>query len=118
MIHDLDDLLFIKGREFIKKVYQQKLQEHIERTASEMAAKLPDCLDIRNNFQKAKGEKEFQLDGAKWLWNVVRDVFGKTDECLDIYHASEHLASCGKILYGNGQTFMDWLDRMRFVLLS
>jgi hypothetical protein len=306
MIHDLDDLLFIKGREFIKKIYQQKLQEHIERTeaktetqqcsqckkktkiinkktktivsahghvtlhrrrfdcspcehsaffvdiilgiddgytnklkrlvarcsgfwsyrlaaenleefcaiqlshtfigkladktAGEMAAKLPDCSDIRNTFQKAKGEKEFQLDGtsvntrnadgkaewremkvgafakrergksalpsewesrklpeptvlsafaaieckedfqercqaerrrlgvggvtstlgdgAKWLWNVVRDVFGKTDECLDIYHASEHLASCGKILYGNGQVFLDWLDRMRFVLLS
>ena len=26
-------------------------------------------------------------DGAKWIWNIIRELFGKTDECLDIYHA-------------------------------
>jgi len=57
-------------------------------------------------------------DGAAWVWNIVREVFGKTDECLDIYHALEHVASCGKVLYGSGQAFTDWLDRMRMVLLS
>jgi len=57
-------------------------------------------------------------DGALWIWNLVFRVFGKTAECLDIYHALEHVAACGKALYGSGPTFTDWLDRMRSVLLS
>jgi hypothetical protein len=57
-------------------------------------------------------------DGAKWIWNIVREVFGKTDECFDIYHALEHVSSCGKALYGEGETFLSWLDKMRLVLLS
>jgi len=57
-------------------------------------------------------------DGAKWIWNIVREVFGKTDECLDIFHALEHVADCGKALYGEGDSFTSWLDKMRLVLLS
>ena len=169
-------------------------------TAGEIAAKLPNIPDIRNEFQKAKGETEFETDGtsvhirndedkaqwremkvgilakrergesavpsewatrtlpeptvvsafaaieskeeflercqrerrrlgvggvtsalgdgALWIWSIVVTVFGKTAECLDIYHALEHVATCGKILYGNGADFTAWLDRMRLVLLS
>ena len=57
-------------------------------------------------------------DGAKWIWNIIRELFGKTDECLDIYHALEHVASCGKTLHGAGESFTSWLDKMRLVLLS
>jgi hypothetical protein len=57
-------------------------------------------------------------DGAKWIWNIVREVFGDTDECLDIYHALEHVSACGKALYGDGDPFTSWLDKMRLVLLS
>jgi hypothetical protein len=57
-------------------------------------------------------------DGAAWLWNIVFAVFGKTAECLDIYHALEHVVACGKILYGNGSALAEWLDRIRLVLLS
>jgi len=57
-------------------------------------------------------------DGAKWIWNLVREVFGKTDECLDIFHALEHVSACGKTLYGEGTSFVSWLDKMRLVLLS
>jgi hypothetical protein len=57
-------------------------------------------------------------DGAKWIWNIIREVFGKTDECLDIYHALEHVSDCGKVLYGEGETFISWLDKIRLVLLS
>jgi hypothetical protein len=57
-------------------------------------------------------------DGAAWIWNLIREVFGKTDECLDIYHALEHVSDCGKVLYGSGQGFKDWLERVRLVLLS
>jgi len=57
-------------------------------------------------------------DGAAWIGNLIRDIFGKTDECLDIYHALEHVSACGKALYGIGQSFKDWLDRVRLVLLA
>ena len=57
-------------------------------------------------------------DGAVWIWNLIRDIFGKTDECLDIYHALEHVSACGKALCGTGQSFKDWLDRVRLVLLA
>ena len=57
-------------------------------------------------------------DGALWIWSLVFFVFGKTMECLDIYHALEHVAACGKALYGSGSTFTDWYEQMRLVLLS
>jgi len=57
-------------------------------------------------------------DGAKWIWNIVREVHGKTDECLDFYHAAEHVSACGKVLYGEGDAFKEWFERMRLVLLS
>jgi hypothetical protein len=57
-------------------------------------------------------------DGAKWIWNVVGEVFGKTEECLDIFHALEHISECGKKLYGESELATEWVDRMRMVLLS
>jgi hypothetical protein len=57
-------------------------------------------------------------DGAKWLWNVSREVFGKTDECLDIYHGAEHISDCGKVVFGETQAATEWFERMRLVLLS
>jgi hypothetical protein len=57
-------------------------------------------------------------DGAKWIWNVVRDVFGKTDECLDIYHGAEHISDCGKALIEGAAERKEWFERMRMVLLS
>ena len=57
-------------------------------------------------------------DGAVWIWSIIFTVFGKTSECLDIYHALENVSACGKALYGSGQQFTDWLDHMRLVLLS
>jgi hypothetical protein len=57
-------------------------------------------------------------DGAKWIWNIVRDVFGKTDECLDIYHGAEHISDCGKVLFESASERTEWFERMRLVLLS
>ena len=37
---------------------------------------------------------------------------------MDIYHALEHVSACGKALCGTGQSFKDWLDRVRLVLLA
>ena len=41
-------------------------------------------------------------DGAEWIWNIIREVFGNVRECLDIYHALEHLSNTGKVLYKEG----------------
>ena len=57
-------------------------------------------------------------DGAKWIWNVRRPVFGTGTECLDIYHAAEHTSDCGKVLFGETQAKTDWFERMHMVLLS
>ena len=57
-------------------------------------------------------------DGAKWIWNVVGEVFGKTEECLDIYHGAEHISDCGKVLFGESPTGGVWFEGMRLVLLS
>ena len=56
------------------------------------------CQSMRRTLGVGGGSSALG-DGAKWIWNVVRDVFGKTEECLDIYHASEHISDCGKVLY-------------------
>ena len=39
-------------------------------------------------------------DGAHWIWDSVSLEFGKVQECLDVYHALEHLSATGKALYG------------------
>jgi len=37
-------------------------------------------------------------DGAAWIGNIVREVFGKIKECLDVYHGLEHVSDTGKVL--------------------
>jgi len=56
-------------------------------------------------------------DGAKWVWNVTRAVFGKTEECLDIYHGVQNISDCGKVLFAEAER-KEWFERMRMVLLS
>jgi len=57
-------------------------------------------------------------DGAKWIWNIVGEVFGKTEECLDIYHGAEHISDCGKIVFGESAVRTEWFEQMRLVLIS
>ncbi|GHT46966.1 hypothetical protein FACS189454_08910 [Planctomycetales bacterium] len=38
-------------------------------------------------------------DGAKWIWNLSEHLFVNTAECLDVFHAAEHISSCGKVLF-------------------
>jgi hypothetical protein len=43
-VHDLDDFLIDAGREFLKEVYQQKLQERIKQIETTPETKqCPDC---------------------------------------------------------------------------
>ena len=50
-------------------------------------------------------------DGAAWIGNIVREVFGKIRECLDVYHGLEHVSATGKVLYGEGtEAYEKWLE--------
>ncbi len=39
-------------------------------------------------------------DGAPWIWNLAEEHFPGAIQIVDLYHAREHLANLGKILYG------------------
>ena len=41
-------------------------------------------------------------DGATWIWNLATEHFHASRQTVDWYHASEHLANAGNILYGEG----------------
>jgi hypothetical protein len=64
------------------------------------------------------GVKSALGDGALWIWSLIFFLFGKVMECLDIYHAAEHISDCGKVLFGVGEEQKAWFERMRLVLLS
>jgi hypothetical protein len=64
------------------------------------------------------GVKSALGDGAKWIGSLVFFLFGRVSECLDIYHAAEHISDCGKVLFGVGEVKTEWFERMRLVLLS
>lgn len=39
-------------------------------------------------------------DGAPWIWGIAEEHFSGALQIVDLYHAREHLANLGKILYG------------------
>jgi len=41
-------------------------------------------------------------DGAPWIWNLAAEHFGRRVEIIDFYHATEHLWTVAKALYGEG----------------
>jgi hypothetical protein len=58
-------------------------------------------------------------DGAQWIWNIIREVFGKIRECLDIYHGLEHLSDTGKVLYKEGsEDYQQWQEATKWELLE
>ena len=58
-------------------------------------------------------------DGAPWLWNIIREVFGKVRECLDVYHGLEHVSGTGKVLYGEGtKEYQQWQEETTLEFLE
>jgi hypothetical protein len=41
-------------------------------------------------------------DGASWIWNLAGEHFHDSQQVVDWYHAAQHLANAGKVLYGEG----------------
>jgi hypothetical protein len=39
-------------------------------------------------------------DGAKWIWDQARHCWTKAQWVLDVFHVSQHIHDCGKILFG------------------
>ncbi|MGH2461015.1 MAG: ISKra4 family transposase [Chloroflexota bacterium] len=50
-------------------------------------------------------------DGAVWIWNLAADHFGTRVEIVDVYHASEHLWTLARALFGAETTeAATWAD--------
>jgi hypothetical protein len=41
-------------------------------------------------------------DGARWIWTAAADQFGDRIEIVDWYHASEHVWTVARAVYGDG----------------
>jgi hypothetical protein len=49
-------------------------------------------------------------DGAVWIWRLADDRFKDAHQRLDFYHAVQHLAAVGRVLFGEDQTQLKaWL---------
>jgi hypothetical protein len=58
-------------------------------------------------------------DGAEWIWNQAAAQLPGAAGLLDIYHAGEHLAACGRELYGEGTAeARAWLGQTRAAVLA
>lgn len=54
---------------------------------------------LRRGFGSAKWVVVI-ADGSPWIWNIKADRWADATEILDFYHASEHLWTVGRALYG------------------
>jgi hypothetical protein len=43
-------------------------------------------------------------DGGPWIWGIAAQCFPWATETVDLYHAREHLANLGKVVYGPTST--------------
>jgi hypothetical protein len=67
----------------------------------------------------ATGDISVLADGAEWIGNISRDVFGGVRECLDVYHALEHWSDTGKVLYKEGtEEYKQWQESTKWELLE
>ena len=58
-------------------------------------------------------------DGASWIWRTTGEQFEGGDGVLDIFHASQHIATAANALHGEGTAeAADWLDGGRARLLA
>lgn len=41
-------------------------------------------------------------DGAAWIWNLIKEHFYDSRQCVDWYHATQHLWNVAHLLHGEG----------------
>jgi hypothetical protein len=58
-------------------------------------------------------------DGADWIWKAAAEQLPGSGGVLDIFHAIEHIAGCGREVFGEGSAqARTWTDRGREMLLA
>jgi hypothetical protein len=58
-------------------------------------------------------------DGAQWIWEETSMHLAGASENLDVFHALEHVAATGGVLFGEGsKAAEDWLQQSRKDLLT
>jgi hypothetical protein len=51
-------------------------------------------------------------DGAAWIWHLAAEHFGERIEIVDYYHATQHIWTVAKAVYGEGSAKAKrWADR-------
>jgi len=64
---------------------------------------------VRRGIQRAQ-QVIVLGDGAPWIWGIAEEHFPGAIQIVDLYHAREHLAALGKLLYGpTSTTAADWV---------
>jgi hypothetical protein len=53
---------------------------------------------VRNGLEEVK-EVVVLGDGAKWVWNIAKELFPEAIFILDYYHFSEHVNDCANVIY-------------------
>jgi len=59
----------------------------------------------REAVARGLGQAQWVLviaDGALWIWNLAKDRFPNARQCLDLFHAEEHLWAVAHDVYGRG----------------
>lgn len=58
-------------------------------------------------------------DGAKWIWKQVAEHLPRSECVVDVFHVSEHLHACGRVLHGDHTPqARAWADERLALLLS
>lgn len=70
------------------------------------------------NFKGLRKHVQFISDGAAWTRNLAEEYLHGARILLDWYHASEHLASAAKALYGEGIAARRWRQKLEAWLLA
>lgn len=47
-------------------------------------------------------DRQVVADGAPWIWNLAQDHFYDAQQVVDWFHPTEHLASIGRWMHGEG----------------
>lgn len=63
-------------------------------------------------------QKIFLADGAKWIWKWVDDMYPKSIQILDFYHAKEHLCQFAEMQFKEQQERQLWIDKQCLQLLN
>ncbi|GHT27989.1 hypothetical protein FACS18942_07980 [Planctomycetales bacterium] len=98
-------------------ISHQTVSNLVPSLSDEVQSKLANNADVRQAFQEAKGDVEFTADGA-FVHIRHEDKSHCWMECLDIFHAAEHISGCGKALFPDNDVQRNsWFEDKRMLLL-